>query len=148
MHRLITIAVVLGSLTACGQHGLDSPISTCKSVTTALAGGQELVWHKELQTEKSGEEIRVTLEVSLAGQAQTGVAQVVCIYGPNSDDMDYNNAFGDYANTPTTLLINGQPVPQGDLMQAVNLATVNTAKAISQDVAARTQDALNRFNGR
>lgn len=147
-HRIIMSVVVLGTLTACGGHGLDSPLSTCKSVTHALAGGHDLVWHKESQTEKSGEEIRVTLELSLAGQEQAGVSQVVCIYGPNSDDMDYNSMFGEYANTPSTMLINGQPVPTSDLMQAVNLATLNTAKAISADVAARTQAALNRLNGR
>ncbi len=54
--------------------------------------------------------------------------------------MDYRNAMGEYANTPTSMMINGMPIPSNDLVQAVNRATADTANAIGQE-------AIQKLNG-
>ena len=86
-----------------GGHALDNPIKTCKAVTVVLAGDRAVVWHAEKQTEQPGVQLQVTLDFSLVGQAQGEVSQAVCNYGLSSQDMDYRNAMGEYANTPTTM---------------------------------------------
>jgi len=132
MRKWIIVAVT-GILSACtGGHNLDSPLKTCKAVTVALAGDKGVVWHREQQTEQTGVQLQVTLEFALEGQPGNAVSQAVCIYGLSSPDMDYRNAMGEYANTPTEMMINGMAIPASDLVQAINLATADTAKAIGQ----------------
>lgn len=132
--RKLAIFLLAGMLGACsGSHNLGDPVKTCKAVTVALAGGKGIVWHSDKQNEQKGEQMQVTLDFSLVGQTQGEVSQAVCIYGLSSQDMDYRNTFGEYANTPTAMLINGVPVPANDLVQAVNRATVDTAKEVAQE---------------
>ncbi|OQX04800.1 MAG: hypothetical protein BWK73_35225 [Thiothrix lacustris] len=127
------IVVITGILSACtGEHNLDSPLKTCKAVTVALAGDKQVVWHSEQQTEQTGVQLQVTLEFALEGQPGNEVSQAVCIYGLSSPDTDYRNAMGEYANTPTEMIINGMAIPASDLVQAINRATADTAKAIGQ----------------
>lgn len=127
------IVAITGILSACtGGHNLDSPLKTCKAVTVALAGDKGVVWHSEQQTEQKGVQLQVTLEFALEGQPGNEASQAVCIYGLSSPDMDYRNAMGEYANTPTEMMINGMAIPTGDLVQAVNRATADTAKAMGQ----------------
>lgn len=139
--RKLVIATILGIMAGCsGGHNLDSPIKTCKAVTAVLAGDKGVVWHGEQQTEQKGVQLQVTLDFSLVGQPQGEVSQAVCIYGLSSQDMDYRNAMGEYANTPTQMMINGQPIPSNDLVQAVNRATADAANAMGQE-------ALQKING-
>lgn len=130
MRNLAAISV-FGVLMGCsGGHALDDPMKTCKAVTVALAGEKGVVWQGEKQMEQKGVQLQVSLDFSLVGQAPGEVSQAVCIYGLSSQDMDVRNAFGEYANTPTSMLINGMPVPSNDLVQAVNRATVDVAKQV------------------
>lgn len=139
--RKLVIATILGIMAGCsGGHNLDSPIKTCKAVTAVLAGDKGVVWHGEQQAEQKGVQLQVTLDFSLVGQPQGEVSQAVCIYGLSSQDMDYRNAMGEYANTPTQMMINGMPIPSNDLVQAVNRATADTANAMGQE-------ALQKING-
>lgn len=132
--RKLAIILVTGMLVACsGGHNLDNPVKTCKAVTVALSGDKGIVWHAEKQTEQKGVQMQVILDFSLVGQEQGAVSQAVCTYGLSSQDMDYRNTFGEYANTPTGMTINGTPVPGNNLMQAVNRATVNTAKEVAEE---------------
>jgi hypothetical protein len=140
MRKWLAISM-MGVLTACsGGHNLDSPLKTCKAVTAVLAGNKAVVWQGEQQTEQKGVQLQVTLDFSLEGQPQGEVSQAVCIYGLSSQDMDYRNAMGEYANTPTQMMVNGMPIPSNDLVQAVNRATADTAQAIGQE-------ALHKLNG-
>lgn len=140
MRKLLAVTVA-GILAGCsGGHNLDSPIKTCKAVTAVLAGDKAVIWQGEQQTEQKGVHLQVTLDFSLAGQPPGEVSKAVCIYGLSSQDMDYRNAMGEYANTPSQMLVNGQPIPSNDLVQAVNRATADTAKAIGQE-------ALQKING-
>lgn len=140
MRKLVAVTIA-SILTGCsGGHNLDSPIKTCKAVTAVLAGDKSVVWHGEQQTEQKGVQLQVMLDFSLADQPQGQVSQAVCIYGLSSQDMDYRNAMGEYANTPNQMLINGQAIPSNDLVQAVNRATANTAQEIGQEV-------LQKING-
>lgn len=133
MRRLVIVTIV-GVLAGCsGGHGLDSPLKTCKAVTVALAGNKAVVWQAEQQSEQKGVQWQVTLDFILEGQPATDVSQAVCIYGLSSPDMDYRNTMGEYANTPTSMMINGMPIPPSDLVQAVNRATADTAQGIGQD---------------
>ncbi|WMP17548.1 hypothetical protein [Thiothrix lacustris] len=133
MRRLVMVTIV-GMLAGCsGGHGLDSPLKTCKAVTAALAGNKAVVWKEEQQTEQKGVQLQVTLEFILEGQPDTDVSQAVCVYGLSSTDMDYRNTMGEYTNTPTSMMINGMPIPASDLVQAVNRATADTAQGIGQD---------------
>lgn len=145
MRRSIIISVCLGVLTACDGHNLDSAINTCKSVTEALAGDMVIVWQGERETEQAGEEKRVTLDFSLQGHEQAPISQAVCVYGLSSEDMDYRTAFGEYENAPSRMLVNGRPIPQGDLIQAVNLATANAAKAIGERAVQRSHEIFNQL---
>lgn len=140
MRKLLTTVIAV-ALTACsGGHDLDSPIKTCKAVTAALAGGKGVVWHGEQQTEQKGVQLQVTLDFALEDQPAGEVSQSVCIYGLSSEDMDYRNAMGEYANTPTQMMINGMPIPENDLVQAVNRATADTAQKLGQE-------AMQKLNG-
>ncbi|MEN9501818.1 MAG: hypothetical protein RI964_1103 [Pseudomonadota bacterium] len=147
MRNYLTIFGVLTSLSllsACGnQHALSSPITTCKAVTQVLAGNKTVLWHGERQTEQKGEQLQVTLDFSLADQPPNAVSQAVCVYGLSSQDMDYRNAMGEYANTPTRMLINGRAIPSNDLVQAVNRVTADVINAVSQNAAQQ----LNQLNG-
>ncbi|HRJ52482.1 MAG TPA: hypothetical protein PLE99_06930 [Candidatus Thiothrix moscowensis] len=133
MHKWVAISLTVGLLSACsGGHNLDNPIKTCKAITTVLAGDKSVVWHAEKQTEQQGSQLQVTLDFSLVGEPQGEVSQAVCIYAQSSQDMDYRNAMGEYANTPTSMLINGMPIPANDLVQAVNRATADTVHQVIQ----------------
>lgn len=130
MHKLL-LGVGLLLLGACsGGHSLDNPIKTCKAVTATLAGGKGIIWHAEKQTEQKGVQLQVTLDFALVGQPAGELSQSVCVYGLSSQDMDYRNAMGEYANTPTSMMINGMPIPTNDLVQAVNRATVESVQEI------------------
>jgi hypothetical protein len=132
MHKLLAIVVLL-LLTGCsGGHALDNPVKTCKAVTIALASDSGVVWHGEKQTEQKGVQLQVALDFTLVGQPAGDVSQSVCIYGLSSQDMDYRNTMGEYANTPTSMMINGMPVPENDLVQAVNKATADAARGLIQ----------------
>lgn len=127
MRRLL--GLTLGILAGCsGGHPLDDPIKTCKAVTLALTG--DSVWHSEIQTEQKGVQLQVTLDFTVAGAAPGEMSQAVCIYGLSSQDMDYRNAMGEYANTPTSMVINGMPVPRDALMQAIDRATLDAASQL------------------
>lgn len=140
--RRLAIVAIAGVITGCsGGHNLDSPIKTCKAVTAVLAGGKGVVWQGEQQTEQKGVQLQVTLDFSLAGQPPGEVSQAVCIYGLSSPEMDYRNAMGEYANTPTAMMINGLPIPSSDLVQAVNRAAADTAQGIGQE-------AIQKLNGK
>lgn len=129
MQRLMVLGLLV--IAGCtGGHALDNPIKTCKAVTVVLAGERAVIWHAEKQTEQPGVQLQVTLDFSLAGQAPDQVSQVVCNYGLSSDNMDYRNTMGEYANTPTSLFINGMPVLSNDLVQAINRATADTAAQV------------------
>ena len=142
MHKFANM-LLAGILVGCsGGHDLDNPVKTCRSVAMALAGDKGIIWHSEKQTEQAGEHRQVTLEFSLVGQAQGEVSQAVCIYGLSSHDMDYRNTFGEYTNTPTGMMINGVPVPETDLFQAVNRATVDTANKVIQQGKEAIQDGV------
>lgn len=132
MRKVLSVAVISVLVGCSGGHNLDSPLKTCKAVTNALAGGKGVVWQAEQQSEQQGVQLQVTLEFTLEGQAANETSQAVCIYGLSSPDMDYRNAMGEYANTPTSMMINGMPIPSSDLMQAVNRATADTAAAMGQ----------------
>ena len=133
--RKFAIMLSAGMMFGCsGGHDLDNPVKTCKAVTVALAGDKGVVWHSERQTEQAGEQMQVTLDFSLVGQTQGEVSQAVCIYGLSSHDMDYRNTYGEYTNTPTGMMINGMPIPENDLFQAVNRATVDAADKVLQQV--------------
>lgn len=140
MRKFISIAV-LGLVAGCnGGHALDSPIKTCKAVTQVLAGDKPAIWHGEQQTEEKGVQLQVTLDFALTGQAEGQISKAICIYDLSSQDMDYRNAMGEYANTPTRMLVNGQAIPSNDLVQAVNRATADTANALGQQ-------AIQKLNG-
>ncbi|UJS22931.1 hypothetical protein [Thiothrix winogradskyi] len=142
MRKWMVVAIT-GILSACtGGHNLDSPLKTCKAVTVALAGDKGVVWHSEQQTEQKGVQLQITLEFALEGQGNE-VSQAVCIYGLSSPDTDYRNAMGEYANTPTQMMINGMAIPAGDLVQAINRATADTAKDIGQ----KAVDKINEKSG-
>lgn len=140
MQKWLILAVLTGLFAGCSGHNLDSPIKTCKTVTAVLAGNKAVIWHGEQQTEQSGVQLQVTLDFRLEDQPETQLSQAVCIYGLSSENMDYRISMGEYSNVPTKLLINGQPIPDMDLVQAINRATVDTAKAIGQE----TLQKLNR----
>jgi hypothetical protein len=136
--RKLGLISLFGILAGCsGGHALDSPINTCKAVTVALAGNKGVLWQGEKQMEQKGVQLQVSLDFALVGQAPGEVSQAVCIYGLSSQDMDVRNTLGEYANTPTSMMINGMPIPTNDLVQAVNRATVDTANSIMQDAVKR-----------
>ena len=141
MRNYLTIFGVLTSLSllsACGnQHALSSPITTCKAVTQVLAGNKTVLWYGEHQTEQKGVQLQVTVDFALQGQAANQVSQAVCVYGLSSQDMDYRNAMGEYANTPTSMSINGRAIPSNDLVQAVNRVTADVLNAVSQAAVQR-----------
>lgn len=142
MHKF-AIMLLISILAGCsGGHDLANPIKTCKAVTTALAGNRGIIWHSEKQSEQKGEQMQVTLEFSLVGQAQGDVSQAVCVYGLSSHDMDYRNTFGEYTNTPTGMTINGAAVPENDLFQAVNRATVDAANKVMQQGKGTIQEGV------
>ncbi len=141
MRRLVIVSLVSVLAGCSGGHGLDSPLKTCKAVTVALAGDKTVVWQSEQQTEQKGIQLQVTLNFNLADQHGDEVSQAVCIYGLSSPDMDYRNTMGEYANTPTTMMINGATIPANDLVQAVNRATADTAQGMGQE-------ALHKLNGK
>jgi len=123
--------LIFAILAGCsGANGLDSPVKTCKAVTQALVGQGQVVWQTEQQTEQKGVQLQVTLEFTLAGQPAGETSQAVCIYRQNGQDQDYRSAMGEYVNTPSQIMVNGMPIPENDLVQAVNLATANAAKAV------------------
>lgn len=134
------VLLTIAGLAACSGHNLDTPIKTCKAVMGTLAAGKELVWHGERQEEQKDVQLVVTLEFRFADQPADQVSQAVCIYGLSSPDLDYRLAMGEYSNVPTKMLVNGKPIPDWDLVQAINRATVDTAKAIGQE----TWQKLNR----
>lgn len=140
MQKWLMLAVSTGLFAGCSGHNLDSPLKTCKTVTAVLAGNKAVIWHGEKQTEQSGVQLQVTLDFRLEDQPESQLSQAVCIYGLSSQDMDYRNAMGEYANVPTKLLINGQPIPERDLVQAINRATADTAKTLGEE-------ALQKLNG-
>ena len=143
---LIIGSILLGSalLSACGnEHAFSSPITTCKAVTQVLAANKTVVWYGERQTEQKGVQLQVTVDFALQDQAANQVSQAVCVYGLSSQDMDYRNAMGEYANTPTRMLINGRAIPSNDLVQAVNRVTADVINAVSQNAAQQ----LNQLNG-
>lgn len=132
MYKLLALGSLL-LLGACsGGHSLENPVETCKSVTLAMAGDKGIIWHGEQQTERQGVQLQVTLDFVLVGQTDNKVSRSVCIYGLSSQDMDYRNAVGEYANTPTSMMINGMPIPANDLAQAVNKATMGAFKELIQ----------------
>lgn len=143
MRKLVVLTSVFMLASCSGGHGLDSPIKTCKAVTSVLAGDKSVVWHGEKQTEQTGVQLQVTLDFALVGQADGEISQAVCIYGLSSPDMDYRNAMGEYANTPTAMMINGMSIPDSDLVQAVNRATADTAQGIGQEAL----DKINEKSG-
>jgi hypothetical protein len=131
--RKLCLMLFIDGLVACsGEHALDNPIKTCKTVTTVLAGDKGVIWQGEKQMEQKGVQLQVTLDFILVGQAPGEVSQAVCVFGQSSQDMDVRNTLGEYANTPTSMMINGMPIPTNDLVQAVNRATANTANSILQ----------------
>ena len=77
-------------------------------------------------------QLQVTVDFALQDQAANQVSQAVCVYGLSSQDMDYRNAMGEYANTPTSMSINGRAIPSNDLVQAVNRVTADVINAVSQ----------------
>ncbi|MFN3786745.1 MAG: hypothetical protein ACK4RS_07885, partial [Thiothrix sp.] len=123
MQKWLIFTAVAGVFTGCSGHNLDSPLKTCRTVTAVLAGNKAVIWHGERQTEQTGVQLQVILDFRLEDQPETQLSQAVCVYGLSSQDMDYRNAMGEYVNVPTKLFINGRPIPDQDLMQAINRAT-------------------------
>ena len=122
---------ISGLLVACGNdHAFSSPLTTCKAVTQVLAANKRVIFQGEQQTEQKGEQLQVALSFYLEGQSPNQLSQAICIYGLSSQDMDYRNAMGEYANTPTKMLINGSPIPARDIVQAVNRITADGINAI------------------
>ena len=140
------LLLMLGMMAGCGNHGLSTAMHSCKTIIESLAGNQIPVWQGEQQTEQKGVQWQITLDFTLQGQPPAAVSQAICIYGLSSQDMDYRNTMGEYANTPQRILINGSPIPERDLMQAINLATATTAKAVGKDTVRRGQAFLQWIN--
>lgn len=119
-------------LSACSGDNLDSPIKTCKSVTSVLLGTQIPTTVQESQQQANEKQI-VNLKFQLSDQKRQ--MDVNCTYNPATVGEDSEvELFGKFERTPSLVTINGQSVPRRALFNAINQATVNAGQEVVKDV--------------
>jgi hypothetical protein len=140
MRQLILLSS-LCVLSACSGDNLDTPIKTCKSVTSVLLGTQIPASVQETQQQTDEKQI-VSLNFKLSDEKRE--INVHCTYKPAAVGEDSGvELFGTFERTPSIVTINGQSVPRRTLFNAVNQATLNAGRQVAKEVNNVGLDMLN-----
>lgn len=139
--RKILLLSGLCLLTACSGDNLDTPIKTCKSVTSVLLGTQIPATVQE--TQQQTDEIQtVILNFQLSDEKKN--IKAVCTYKTAAVGEDSEvELFGKFERVPSKVTINGQVVPQRTLFDAINQATVNAGSQVAKDVNKKGLEVIN-----
>jgi len=106
-------------VTACSQSK-DPYGDTCKNIATALTGGKTVAWENPDRVVDDGE-----LRIDLFSPQTTAN----CFFKPTDKDYDdYDHIQGEFEPSPYKMIINGAPVPTGELVKASVMAMSRESK--------------------
>ncbi len=140
--RPLLLLTSLSLLSACSGDNLDSPIKTCKEVTTVLLGTQ-LPSTMQTREHQSDEAQTVVLDFQLSDQKKT--MNVVCTYktAPASDESG-EALFGKFERVPSGVLINGKSTSRESLINAIHQATASAGKKAIKDANEAGLEIINK----
>lgn len=139
MHKILLLSG-LCLLTACSGDNLDTPIKTCKSVTSVLIGEKIPATTEETQ-QQTDETQTVTLSFQLSDEKKN--IKAVCTYKTATVGEDSEvELFGKFERVPSKVTINGQVIPQRTLFDAINQAMLNAGSQVAKEMNKKGLEAL------
>jgi hypothetical protein len=111
-------------LTGCTLNEGDPQTTLCQKLT-AYISNTDVQWGNARKTPQADKSMKV--EVASSDNSLTGM----CIYRSDADDAgkDYDvNILDGYQNIPTSMVINGNPVPTKQLYVAIQKVTGQSVK--------------------
>ncbi|MCK5918858.1 MAG: hypothetical protein KAG34_10545 [Cocleimonas sp.] len=139
--RKILLLSGLCLLAACSGDNLDTPIKTCKSISSVLLGSDIPATVQETQ-QQTDETQTVTLNFQLSDEKKN--IKTICTYKTAATGEESGvELFGKFERVPSKMTINGQAVPQRALFDAINKATLNAGRQVAKDVNQKGLDMMN-----
>ena len=134
-----SIACTTVLLTGCSGPQEDVRITFCKNLATELLQpGTQLQWHDSDQQIKGHEPAAITVHLETTDQAgQPQAMQATCFYRYEAVDdnaMNLSNPLSAYASVPFKMTLNGRPVAETKLHEAILVAQLATGKAVVNKV--------------
>lgn len=125
---LLPVVILAGvMLASCSRSPEGLFIDHCKTITANLVGG-DVSWTEARQTEKAGDEIRITLVYSSGGSSGTSSCRYA--YLEDQDGLDE----GEYETSPTQVMLNNREVGQVDLFKASRDAAIKGIKDSAKQI--------------
>jgi hypothetical protein len=132
MMRQFILFSSLCLLSACSGDNLDTPIKTCKAVTSVLLGAKIPTTVQETQQQTDEKQV---VNLSFQGSDQKREININCTYKRAAVGEDSEvELFGKFERTPSLVTINGQSVPRRALFDAINQATLNAGRDVAKDM--------------
>lgn len=136
-------------LSACSSETNLQHVPFCQALTANLLGSpRDIAWQDTRKEMHGYDDLKVNLTFHAPGKEDM---RAVCFYeytAPDETALTLANPLSGYATSPYKMTLNGRPVPNQDLVNAMNHVMRDTGKKIVEDSKKAVQETARQVKER